>query len=229
VSEEAVIPDLVQSDDRLSMRCMLAKCVEQAVHLALVDSVDALMVKAGRDLEVGDRLHEPLLCQPGPEWDQARESVRETLGSEFADKIDGHQELNANGVISAIEPVHGELLLTLDACDWMLFRAPLDQAFIVRRELTDQQRTAMLADEYSGPQYVDFDPGALARNVACRLLGYGGWMVGDVYAGNATDRDIFDATFARPDRDRIDELAFDMGLTQPPDSDADGRDMDGGT
>lgn len=203
-------------DPEHNMKPLLAVAIHEAVKLALVDSVDALTVKKGRDLAVGDRLHEPLICEPGPGWEEARESVLENLGDEFVEKVEGCYVLNANGVISGIgQTHHSEMLLTLDACDWYRFRAPVDQAFIVRRELTDLERAKMQADEYAGPQYVDLDPGALARNVACRLLGYGGWNVGGIYSGNATDRDIFDASIIRPDRDRISELAMDMGLSAP--------------
>jgi hypothetical protein len=66
---------------------------------------------------------------------------------------------------------------------------------------------------------------ALAQNVALRLLGKGGWALptpnGPIYTGNATTREVFDATFERPDRDYIAELAFDLGL-QPTDDDTDG-------
>jgi hypothetical protein len=208
---DLAIPYVVPHDH--SMKALLAVAIKEAVKLALVDSVDALEVRSGRDLRVGDRLHEPLICEPGPGWEEARESYRDTLGDEFVEKVDGCYELNANGVISDVTQTwHGEKLLTLDASDLIRFRAPVDQVFIVRRELTDLERAKMQADEYAGPQYVDFDPGALAQNVACRLLGTGGWNVGGIYAGNATDRDVFDASIIRPDRDRISELAMDLGL-----------------
>ena len=218
--DELTTPFVVDHDH--SMKPLLAVAIHEAVKLALVDSVDALTIKHGRDLAVGDRLHEPLICEPGPGWEEARESVGEALGDEFVEKVDGCYELNCNGVISGVDQKHhSEKLLTLDACDWYRFRAPVDQVFIVRRSLTDLERAKMQMDEYAGPQYVDFDPGALARNVACRLLGTGGWTVNGVYSGNATDQQILDATIIRPNRDRISELAMDLGLTEPPEEDED--------
>jgi hypothetical protein len=216
-TDSGLTPFTVDHDH--SMKPLLAVAIKEAVKLALVDSCDALTVKHGRDLAVGDRLHEPLICEPGRGWEEARESLMESIGNEFVEKVEGCYEMNANGVISEVaQTYHSEKLLTLDDCGWYRFRAPVDQVFIVRRELTDEERAKMQMDEYAGPQYVDFDPGALAQNVCCRLLGTGGWNVGGIYAGNATDRDVFDASIIRPDRSRIDELAMDMGL-RPEDDD----------
>lgn len=55
-----------------------------------------------------------------------------------------------------------------------------------------------------------FDEDALGQEIALRLLGPGGWMVGDCYAGNATAREVFDQSFDRPDRSIVSEVAFDL-------------------
>lgn len=80
---------------------------------------------------------------------------------------------------------------------------------------TDEQKVEMRHDIYKMPSaaMAEIDPGALAQNVCCRLLGRGGWVVGGIYGGNATDREVFEATIERPDYSAIDELAFDLGLT----------------
>jgi len=82
-------------------------------------------------------------------------------------------------------------------------------------EKLDVIKQSWLNDIYTVPDkyWARIDPGALAGNVSCRLLGYGGWTVGDVYGGNATIQEAVDATFARPDQDHIAEMAFDLGLT----------------
>jgi hypothetical protein len=88
---------------------------------------------------------------------------------------------------------------------------------------TDEERAAMRRDIHAIPSeaIAQMDPMALAQNVACRLLGYGGWTVGGLYSPNATPRDVFEATLERPDQSVIDEIAFDLGLT-PADEDEDG-------
>lgn len=48
-----------------------------------------------------------------------------------------------------------------------------------------------------------FDDIALAQNVAIRLLGSGGWTVNGVYTGNASPREILEASIDRPDRDPV--------------------------
>lgn len=94
---------------------------------------------------------------------------------------------------------------------------------------TDEQKLEMRHDIYKMPSeaMAEIDPGALAQNVCCRLLGRGGWVVGGVYGGNATDREVFEATIERPDYSAIDELAFDLGL--PPAEDGDGAGPTAGT
>lgn len=145
---------------RRSMKPMLSKCVQQAVHLALIDSVG-----------------------PEPNPDGATLEEREGL--------------------------------------W-----------------TEEQRAAMELDIYAIPSdaLARMSPMALAQNVAVRLLGAGGWELptpnGPMYTGNATTREVFEASFDRPDRDQIAELAFDMGLKEgedgmfefrdPPEEDGDG-------
>lgn len=84
------------------------------------------------------------------------------------------------------------------------------------RMWTEAELEAMHHDIYAIPSeaLARMDPGALARNVAVRLLGTGGWslMNGDeeVYTGNATAQEIWDLSIARPSRSHIDEMAMDV-------------------
>ena len=79
---------------------------------------------------------------------------------------------------------------------------------------TPEQKAEMRHDIHKMPSeaFAGIDPSALAQNVCCRLLGSGGWVVGGIYGGNATDREIFEATIERPDYSAVDEMAFDLGL-----------------
>lgn len=126
--------------EKRSMKPMLARCIHEAVHLALIDSV-------------------------GPEADPKAESFERRCGV------------------------------------W-----------------TPEERAAMEADIYAIPSeaIARMSPMALAQNVAVRLLGAGGWELptpnGPMYTGNATTAEVFEATFDRPDRDHIAEVAFDLGL-----------------
>jgi hypothetical protein len=43
-----------------------------------------------------------------------------------------------------------------------------------------------------------------------------------IYTGNATTREVFEASFERPDQSIVDELAFDLGLT-PADTEEEGE------
>lgn len=78
--------------------------------------------------------------------------------------------------------------------------------------LTDDERLAFRRNVHSIPSewIAAMDPMALAQNVACRLLGTGGWSIGDLYAPNATPREVLEATLERPDRSYVDEIAFDV-------------------
>lgn len=84
---------------------------------------------------------------------------------------------------------------------------------------TDEERQAMEHDIFAmpGEALAEMDPIALAQNVAVRLLGRGGWelptIAGPIYTGNATAREVWEASLARPDRSIVDEMAFDLGLT----------------
>ena len=55
---------------------------------------------------------------------------------------------------------------------------------------TPEQQMEWEYDIYAIPseQLAQMDPIALAQNVACRLMGPGGWRIGDMYTGNATPR-----------------------------------------
>lgn len=134
------------NDGQTTMRCILSKCIQEAVKLAIIDCVGGDQMNAYRDQ------------YPNDTWEQ-----------------------------------------TFARCD--------------------EERAEWLRDIYAVPDtlWALIDAGALASNVACRLIGYGGWTVGGIYGGNGTIQQIVDATFARPDQDHIAEIAFDMGL-QPSDN-----------
>lgn len=126
-------------DEARSMKPLLGKLIEEAVHLALIDS--CLAIEQDRRLPSSGS------------WTLVEhQAVTERI------KADWHDDIYA---------IPGECLAGMDAV-------------------------------------------ALAQNVAVRLLGPGGWMVGGVYAGNATARELSDVTFGRPDRSHTSEVAFDM-------------------
>lgn len=79
---------------------------------------------------------------------------------------------------------------------------------------TDEERARWQANIYSMPDecMAQMDPGALAKNVANRLLGGGGWTVRGVYSGNASPREILDACVVRPDEDPLGDIKAAMGL-----------------
>ena len=76
---------------------------------------------------------------------------------------------------------------------------------------TPEEREAWGWDIHAIP-LAHIDPEALAQNLAVRLLGSGGWWIGGLYAGNATPREVFEASIDRPDRDAVAEVAFDLNL-----------------
>jgi hypothetical protein len=123
-------------DPERSMKPMLGKLVEEAVHLALIDCC------------LGDAMNEVIERDGVDAWLAASDAVK---------------------------------------TEWAYDIFAIPSKYIAR-----------------------MDPLALAQNVAVRLLGPGGWMVGGVYAGNATSREILDATFERPDRSHVSEIAFDV-------------------
>ena len=126
------------SDEDRSMKPLLGKLIEEAVHLALIDCCIAIGTERGL---------------PEPPW-----------------TIDQHREVN------------------------------------------ERLKAAWHHDIYAIPSEViaEMDPVAFAQCLSVRLLGSGGWMVEGVYAGNASARDLFDATFERPDRSHVSEVAFDV-------------------
>lgn len=107
-------------------------------------------------------------------------------------------------------------LALIDSC-W-----PVDEATGEDRpqSWTPEERLAMRRDIHAMPAsaFSNMDPSALAQNVCVRLLGAGGWRLPDprggspIYTGNATTREVFDASFERPDHDVVAEVAFDLGL-----------------
>ena len=60
--------------------------------------------------------------------------------------------------------------------------------------------------------YNDMDIDALAQSLSCRLLGYGGWMVGDMYIGNSSPQQILHACIPRPERNPLEDVVTDLGL-----------------
>lgn len=203
----------------VNMKPMLGFLVQEAVKLALVDSCDALFLLDGGDVAVGHRFNDVLQAERGPSWLDFAASMRDFDPREPGEEMNTwaigweHGPARANGVVSEVHLLEeGCSHVVLDDLQALRYRVPHGEKFIVRRHLTREERAKMRADQYAGPKYVDFDPGALAQNVACRLLGTGGWEVGGVYAGNASPREIFEITFARPDRSETAEIAHDMGL-----------------
>jgi hypothetical protein len=81
-----------------------------------------------------------------------------------------------------------------------------------RRYPTDEERAAWRSDIFTIPDaaLADIDPLALAQCVACRLLGAGGWTAAGVYGGNASPRELLEATFGRPDQRHVDDFASDL-------------------
>jgi hypothetical protein len=67
-------------------------------------------------------------------------------------------------------------------------------------ETSNRLRAEWSEDIYSMPDdlFARMDPMALAQNVACRLLGTGGWSVNGVYSANATARETLQATRPEP-------------------------------
>lgn len=110
----------------------------------------------------------------------------------------------------------GVKLALIDSC-W-----PVDESTGEDRATswTDEERAAFRRDIHSMPSSAisNMDPQALAQNVSVKLLGTGGWFLPNprggapIYTGNATAREVFEASFERPDRDQIAELGFDLGL-----------------
>lgn len=84
----------------------------------------------------------------------------------------------------------------------------------MERSPTDAERRAWAWDIYAMPSecLATMDPGALAQNVAVRLLGPGGWAVGGVYSPNASPHQIVDACIERPDEDPVAGVLMDLGL-----------------
>lgn len=109
------------------------------------------------------------------------------------------------------EAVHLALIdvCLADAMDEIIERDGID-AWL--NGASDAVKTEWARDIHAIPSkfIARIDPLALAQCVSVRLLGSGGWMVGGVYGGNATARELLDATFERPDQSHVDEIAFDV-------------------
>jgi len=163
-----------------TMKPMLSACIQEAVHLALIDSVAVPFKNDEERAEYG--------CH--------------TLASLSAEREEKPENFPQDESLNWDDPEVMGRLLAKD------------------RPPTEEERKAWEFDIYAIPDeaLTRMDLGALARNVACRLLGTGGWELptphGPMYAGNATTTEVFEASFERPDRDHVAEIAFDMGLKQ---------------
>jgi hypothetical protein len=71
----------------------------------------------------------------------------------------------------------------------------MDRADDVRTDWSNNP--SMIPDEY----VAGMDRAAFAQNLCCRLLGTGGWQIGDLYTGNATPQEVFDASIGRAHED----------------------------
>lgn len=83
-------------------------------------------------------------------------------------------------------------------------------------DATDEERAAWAWDIYTMPDklFAKMDPGALAKNVACRLIGKGNWTVGGCYSGNATPREALEACIIRPDQDPLGDIKMWLGAKE---------------
>jgi hypothetical protein len=94
-----------------------------------------------------------------------------------------------------------------------LLSAALDEAFHIAvvdsiPDLTDERRIAIFRNLHcmTDEEWGRIDPGALRRNIACRLWGSGGWTVRGVYSGNANKREVFEACIANTEANQIDDV-----------------------
>ena len=79
-------------------------------------------------------------------------------------------------------------------------------------EATDERRVKIYRDIYAitEEEWGSIDPSALAKNLCNRLLGSGGWAVRGVYSGNASAKDVFDATMLNQDENQTDNFVSDL-------------------
>ena len=83
--------------------------------------------------------------------------------------------------------------------------------------VTDEDRERYRRDVHAIPVelWVRIDPTALGQNVACRLLGTGGWVIGDFYSGNATPAEVLGACVAEPHADPLAGIKTEFGIDEP--------------
>ncbi len=213
----------------LSLKPMLTACIHQALFLALVDvamwsgEVEAheLLPSNLGDLGIG---HQWKLL-PGIEW--VRSAAKFVTGAPIV--TDGPAELGKLAEGEGIElmtfeeraarggwieaatdtMLPGRVSFKLDGDDRWWFHLPGDYKVRVERYPTDAEREAWRNDVYLIPSS-DFDPVALAQNLARRLFGLGGAMLPGPeggYTPNMSWREVFEATFIRPDRNMLKETA----------------------
>jgi len=90
--------------------------------------------------------------------------------------------------------------VTDDPNEGYIHMKPLLGAIIQRAVALALEDTLAPGDTY------DFSAEALGQNVACRLLGCGGWTVHGVYAGNASVFDLLMASIPDADVNPLDEI-----------------------
>ena len=102
-----------------------------------------------------------------------------------------------------MKPLLGELVqeaVKLAIIDSVSFGSLSEMGVDAYFEHTKKRRAALYVNIFNvtDEEWASINPMALAMNVACRLLGSGGWDVRGVYGGNASPGDLLEATFGKP-------------------------------
>lgn len=194
-----------------SMKPLLAACVEEATLQALVDVsmwTGEVPGQQIRDAPVMERyrLLGPVdaLVEPGPATlsELARVNEIELMSCEA-------RRARGGWVEETSDRMAGYVSFHIEGDDRWWFSIPLDAPVRVERYPTDEEREAWRHDPYLIPAN-DFDCVALARNISLRLFGPGGWMLPGPLGGytpNMSTREVFEASFTRPDRNHTAEIA----------------------
>ena len=113
----------------------------------------------------------------------------------FVPKEDSENRFSMKGVLS--EAIQEALLWAVaDSCI-----DPMHADYEGRREELILNVDSMTDGERAGLSF-----GVLAQNLACRLLGSGGWTINGVYTGNASTQQVVDAAFHRADKNPLGEI-----------------------